>query len=187
MEWMRLGGVMMWPLLACSIVNLAIVIERAWVLGARRAPARISATTDKATVMKLLDTRSDFAPFAQELERSRIDEASVQACGQNIVMDMQRHLTLLDTLTKSATLMGLLGTILGMISAFGVIASSSGAVDMAQLAQGLWQAMITTAAGLMIAIPSGIALAWFRSQVRQTAHFLTMAAHSVVHARTQDA
>ncbi len=83
-------------------------------------------------------------------------------------------------LAKSATLLGLLGTVLGMIGAFFVVSSSTTGVDMSELSRGLWQALITTAAGLIIAIPAYIAVAWFQTRADAMGELLTLAANIVL-------
>lgn len=67
---------------------------------------------------------------------------------------MEKRLSLLATLGRISPLLGLLGTIIGMIQTFAVIAQSRSGIDMELLAEGIWQALITTAAGLIIAIPA---------------------------------
>lgn len=179
MEFMRQGGWMMWPLLIVSVVNLAIILERFWVINATRAPQKLEPHAGVSEVLEAVGKRSAYQAFKETLTAPKPNEKMIALPGQNIVISMERHLSMLDILAKSTTLMGLLGTVSGMIKAFAVIAESTGGVNMTLLAEGLWQALITTATGLIIAIPSNIASAWFRSAVSETAYFLTLAGNIV--------
>ncbi|MCF0253070.1 MAG: MotA/TolQ/ExbB proton channel family protein [Duodenibacillus sp.] len=180
MELMAMGGWMMWPLLAVSIINLALVIERWWVIRGARPPAVLGATSTRAEVLAAVRERAAYEDFQAALRQTPPSAAKVELAGQSVILKMEKRLAVLDILAKSATLMGLLGTVCGMITAFAVIANSQGGVDMTQLAGGLWQALITTAAGLVIAIPSLIMLALFRSTVADTAHFLSLAGNIIL-------
>ena len=72
---------------------------------------------------------------------------------------------ILDTIAQLAPLLGLLGTVLGMIEAFQALQTAGSQVDPAALAGGIWVALLTTAAGLSVAMPTSIALSWFEAQI----------------------
>lgn len=177
MELMRLGGPMMWPLLAVSIAALAIILERFWAVIAYRVPRGITTHSSRTQVIEAASKLEPLSAFVQELRSEAPNEDMLAMEGQSVVADMEKRLGLLAMLAKCATLMGLLGTILGMIETFSVIADTTSGIDMSLLARGLWQALITTAAGLIIAIPSYIALALLEGRAQAMAQFLSLAAN----------
>ena len=93
---------------------------------------------------------------------------------------LEKHLSLMAVLARLAPLLGLLGTILGMIATFAHIADSGSGINMTLLASGIWQALLTTAAGLSIAIPSLLALHWFRQRVSDIADALNATANAAL-------
>lgn len=183
MELMRLGGPVMWPLLLISIAALAVIIERLWATLPYRAPKGLSTQSSPDEAAAAAERAAPLAAFARLIRSSSASPDLIAMEGESIVSFMDRHLKLLGVLAKCATLLGLLGTILGMIETFSVIAGTTGGVDMSLLADGLWQALITTAAGLTIAIPSYIALALFESRSEAMAAFLTLAANICLEGR----
>lgn len=176
MSLFLLGGPMMWPLLAASILALAIIFERIWVAERFTLPADWATTTPPGEILAALTERPAFAHFHAELTTHEPDPDAVTLAGELVVADMEKHLGLLRTTAKLATMMGLLGTIFGMISTFSTVAASTSGVDMTALAEGLWQALITTATGLVIALPSFFAAAIFEARAAATARALTVAA-----------
>lgn len=161
------GGPLMWPILACSVLGLAVFCERLWYYRAVRASAR--RLEDR--VLPLLGSsegrqqalgacREQNSPLARMfqvlLERWGAPEETLRnettdAAAREALL-LERFLGLLSTLATLAPLLGLLGTVLGMIQAFQVIAAEGGGTP-ATLGQGISQALITTAAGLSVAIP----------------------------------
>ncbi|WP_297612880.1 MotA/TolQ/ExbB proton channel family protein [uncultured Sutterella sp.] len=179
MDIIFLGGPVMWPLLAISVAVVAIIIERFLVLSGYRVPALLPQDSPERAIEAVRSSES-LASFLSVLEREHPDERLLEAAGQSIILKMEKHFSLLTVLAKSATLLGLLGTVLGMIGAFFVVSSSTTGVDMSELSRGLWQALITTAAGLIIAIPAYIAAAWFQTRADAMGEFLTLAANIVL-------
>jgi biopolymer transport protein ExbB len=104
----------------------------------------------------------------------------LRLAGELAVKRFEARLPLLGVLGRLATLMGLLGTILGMINTFARIAESTSGVDMALLAGGIWQALLTTATGLCIAIPAVFFLHFFQSKVQRVAEALTRAGNAAL-------
>lgn len=183
MDLLRLGGPVMVPLILASIAVLAIIIERAIVLARYRLPTNWRPGTPISSMLAALGDRPEFADFREAMLDKGADEASLTLAGEAVVARMEARLGLLATLAKLSTLMGLLGTIIGMIDAFAVIAHATGGVDLAGLADGLWQALITTATGLTIAIPAYLAGAVFEARVAASARALTTAAHLALQSR----
>ncbi|WP_337997811.1 MotA/TolQ/ExbB proton channel family protein [Oleispirillum naphthae] len=155
----------MWPLLALSVLTLAILIDRgiafstlrlataaeeAALIAASRAGNRAAA--DEAAkaapaLIPLIDAA--FEPVLPE-ERERSAAIAIE----EVVRGLDSRLGLLAVSGRVAPLLGLLGTVLGMIQTFSRLATAHGAIDMTLLADGIWQALLTTAAGLFIAIPA---------------------------------
>lgn len=189
MELMALGGWMMWPLMIASIWALAIIIERFLVLQTYSVPSsalmKTLPMTDTKVIAEKLGVCSKLEPFVKTLQADQFNEVEVTSAGQAVVNDMEKHLDMLSNLARIATLMGLLGTILGMIDTFSVIAQNPSGIDMTMLAQGIWQALITTATGLIIAIPSYLALAYYRGRVNAMGDALTLIANRFLVEKTQ--
>lgn len=166
-ELVKSGGWIMLPIIACSIIAVAIVAERLWTL----RPSRISPPNLLAQVWrwvqgreldanKLKELRAD-SPLGQilaaGLANSRhgrdVMKESIQEAGSKVVNDLERFLTPLGTIAAITPLLGLLGTVLGMIEIFSAF-MGSGMANAPQLAGGIAKALITTAAGLIVAIPA---------------------------------
>ena len=173
------GGPLMWPLLACSIVALAITIERFWFL--RRASID---TRDFMDTMRTVLRQNRFqdaidvcdetdGPVARIMKagllkhnRSKQDiREAIEDAGHLEIPRLERHMSALATIANIAPLLGLLGTVTGMIQAFAQIQHKQGLVNPADLAGGINSALVTTAAGLSIAIPTLIAYNYFVSRV----------------------
>jgi biopolymer transport protein ExbB len=179
--YFKAGGILIWPLLACSLLALAVVIERAIRLR-RSAIVDASAIED---IQKLLETgelkraieKHQAGPTLLERiicraladETWQINEGDFE---KNLLVGARRglavltnNLNVLAVIAKVAPLIGLLGTVFGMIAGFEALEKAG--VGKAQLAGAIRIALITTAAGLLVAIPSVIALAFFRSRLRR--------------------
>ena len=163
------GGVLMYPLLLCSVLMVAVVIERFIVFTrARKSQNRIMgkireyldqgiveaavAYCDQVRGPAAMIIKSGLSVHAQG---SRSMESAFQRAAQEQVPLMERNLPVLSTIASISTLIGFTGTVLGMIQAFDAIAAA-GATSPAIVASGVAQALITTAAGLLIAIPTVI-------------------------------
>ncbi|MBM3318102.1 MAG: MotA/TolQ/ExbB proton channel family protein [Candidatus Eisenbacteria bacterium] len=185
------GGVLMLPIILCSIVALAIIIERLVLIArARRENDRfLEAIRGRVRPGKLEEALaicrvSTAAPLATvfleglrhiELGEQRTREAIVEA-GERETLRLENHLGGLQTIAGGAPLLGFLGTVLGMIAAFQRIEQLGGNVDASVLAGGIWQALLTTAAGLTVAVPAYFAHNYIVSRVH--AEVLRMEDHS---------
>lgn len=149
----------MWPLLLLSVVSLAVMIERFLVLRANACPA-FEETREGA--LRAFSTAPGYEAFSRALASGK--EKVIVSAGEAVVARLETRLSLLSVIAKLSPLLGLLGTVFGMIDTFSAVASSPGGVEMTQLADGIWQALITTAAGLSIAIPTLLALSYFESR-----------------------
>ena len=176
-ELVRSGGWMMLPIILCSIVAIAIVIERFWTLN----PSRIAPRNALADVWgKLRHNQLDAAqlrelrmssPLGQILAAGLVNAKSgrgimtesIEQAASHVVHDMDRYLSTLGTIAAITPLLGLLGTVFGMIQVFSDI-MSLGTGNANVLAGGISQALITTAAGLCVGIP---ALMFYRMFLRR--------------------
>ncbi|MBF0588854.1 MAG: MotA/TolQ/ExbB proton channel family protein [Magnetococcales bacterium] len=187
------GGVLMYPIGFCSVVTVAIGLERFWALQRNRIiPSRevrdIETLVDSGKIMPALERcRASGSAYAQIVasvlqnvgERRGVIKEAVQEVGREEVVHMEQYLTFLGTIALIAPLLGLLGTVLGMIKVFTVI-SGQGVGDPAVLASGISEALMTTAAGLSVAIPSLILHRHFERRVDQFAVELEQSALRIV-------
>ena len=181
-DFMVKGGPMMYPLGLCSLIALTVIVERMISMRRRKVIPRDflpglnrqmeNHATDYAQALAYCQNNgSPIANiFAAAIKRLKgpleIIEKHIQEAGQREVRKLRKFLRSLSVIASIAPLMGLLGTIFGMIIAFQTVATSGGALGKAELlAKGIYQAMITTAAGLMLAIPVLIAYHWFSAKI----------------------
>jgi biopolymer transport protein ExbB len=178
---LQAAGWPVWPLLICSVLSTAVVIERAFALRQRRiAPAGLLEQTmtqcqsnlPLAQDSKALSEHSLLGQIlSQGIEQLRFmpssNEASLrqrlEAAGKLSCQQMERYLVVLATIASVAPLLGLLGTVVGMIELFGAQAPAN--QQPAELAHGISVALYNTAFGLMVAIPSLVAWRFFRARV----------------------
>ena len=167
LELMKAGGWLMWPILACSVVAMAIVLERLWSLRRRRVmPAGLMAQVwqwqrDQALTPERIQALAQSSPLGRLLSAGLINrqhsrevmKEALNDVGRQVVADLERNLNTLGTIAAVSPLLGLLGTVFGMIDIFTVIIDA-GVGNPGVLAGGISEALITTAAGLTVAIPS---------------------------------
>ncbi len=179
---MRAGGWLMWPILACSVVALAIILERLWSLRRRRVmppglmeqvwqwqrdqaltPERIQALAQGSPLGRLLSAGLVNRNHSREIMKEAINDV-----GRQVVANLERYLNTLGTIASVSPLLGLLGTVFGMIDIFTVIIDA-GVGNPGVLAGGISEALLTTAAGLTVAIPSLMFHRYFNGRVNQFA------------------
>lgn len=177
-ELVKAGGWLMVPILLCSIVTMAIVAERFWTLQRRRiAPehlvaevwqwARVDALGEER--IRGLRTGSPLgrilaAGLASRGRDRDVMKERIEDVGRQVVHELERYLNTLGTIASVCPLLGLLGTVIGMIKVFAVI-TTRGVGDPGVLASGISEALITTAAGLSVAIPALMFHRYFRGRV----------------------
>ncbi|WP_376690996.1 MotA/TolQ/ExbB proton channel family protein [Wenzhouxiangella sp. EGI_FJ10409] len=173
------GGWLMVPILACSIIAAAIIIERFVNLRRKRVlPAGILERVRQWAAQRELDRQhieqlQRSSPLGRVLAAALVNRRrerevikdSVEDTGRHVVHELERFLNTLGTIAGITPLLGLLGTVIGMIEVFSAI-MIHGVGDPNQLAGGISQALITTAAGLTVAIPSYFFYRYFRGLVR---------------------
>ena len=168
----------MLPIILCSVAAMAIIVERTWSLRRQRISPRHLVTqiwqwakNDHLDVSRISALRAG-SPLGQVLaaglmnrEHSReVMKESIEEAGRHVVLELERYLNTLGSIAAVTPLMGLYGTVLGMIKIFSDI-TSSGVGNPSVLAGGISEALITTVAGLTVAIPSLIAHRYFQRKV----------------------
>lgn len=176
------GGWVMVPLVICSILAVAIIIERSWKLRYNKVvPAGLNETIifdlkNKTLSQEKLNEIQNSSPLGKLLmvaitnikkDRSVILQ-ELENTGRNIIHNLESNLNLLATIAAVSPLLGLLGTVIGMIQVFSVI-TESGIGNPNTMAGGIATALITTAAGLVIAIPSLVCYRTFQRRLDEIA------------------
>ncbi|TDO12601.1 MULTISPECIES: MotA/TolQ/ExbB proton channel family protein [Halomonas] len=176
MDALIAGGWLMVPLLGCSLVATVIIIERLWTLRTRRiAPYGLGQEVCRLAArgqvnLYWLEGHSPLGGvLAAGLRNARLGHEQVRARLQEaataVIHDMERFLSPLGTIAAITPLIGLLGTVVGMIDVFAVIVSTDGVSRTADLAGGISRALVTTAAGLTVAIPSLMFHRYFQRRI----------------------
>jgi biopolymer transport protein ExbB len=172
------GGPAMGVIAALSVVLLALVLWKLWRLARSRFWARAQA--ERAVTLWQSGARAEAAAIAGAGRgpRARVLAAAFAATGRlpdtearletarvakRELAQARAGLRALELIALIAPLLGLLGTVLGMIEAFRQVQDSAGVADPAALAGGIWQALLTTAAGMAVAIPASVALTLFEA------------------------
>lgn len=179
-SFLERGGPALWLIAALSVLTLAIILWKVWRL--LRAGAWSSARTE-AALGDWCNGRRDKAIEALAGQRSlRATLAHAAMCNQrstllsdaeareettrvakSLLWETRSGLRALELIATIAPLVGLLGTVLGMIAAFQALQESGNQADPSVLAGGIWEALLTTAAGMAVAIPASMALSWIES------------------------
>ena len=188
------GGPLMWLLLACSMVALAVAMERLFYY--HRATLHVGEllqgigrlVRDGRMAEALHQSRAAPGPVARVvqavLQRPDLDRRDLrdvaQEAGQLEVGRLETHVPVLSTVAVAAPLIGLLGTILGLIDAFVQVSEVTGYATPVQLSRGVYQALMTTAAGLAVGVPSYVLYAYVGARARQLMHDMERAGIEVL-------
>lgn len=172
------GGFLMWPILACSLIVIAVSAERYWTLN----PTKIAPKTLLAQVWSWIKNNQLDATKLRELKQSsplgqilaaglsnskhgrEVMKDSIQEAASQVIHELERYVNILGTIANVAPLLGLLGTVFGMIQVFNSI-MIQGTGKTGVLAGGISVALYTTAAGLVVAIPAMIAHRFFQRRI----------------------
>jgi biopolymer transport protein ExbB len=178
LELIKAGGWLMVPILLCSVVAMAIVAERFWTLQRKRiTPGNLVvqvwqwAKSGNLSEDRVRALRKS-SPLGRILAAGLVNrdnsrammKESIEEVGRHVVHDLDRYLNTLGTIASITPLLGLLGTVIGMIKVFAVI-TTQGVGNPGILAGGISEALITTAAGLTVAIPTLMFHRYFRGHV----------------------
>lgn len=178
-EFFLKGGPLMWLILLCSIISITIILERFWRL--HRARTRMPNIFSRVRSF-LKDGKADEAlklcestsgPIAHilaigiHIRNKSLEEKErlISRAGSKVIRQMDKNLRALSIIGNTTPLLGLLGTVTGMIKAFMKIQELGGRVEPSVLAGGIWEALITTAFGLSVAIPTLVAYHYFEGRV----------------------
>ncbi len=188
------GGFIMWPILACSIIGLAVTIDRFIVL--RKAKINVPAfmvrirgfikkkdisgaisycMQEKSPIANIVRKGLKKYKYGQERVKDAIENA-----GSQEISKLEKGLSVLASVAGIAPLLGFLGTVTGMIQAFMTIQELAGAANPSDLAGGIWEALITTAFGLIIGIPALALYNYFLSTVKKLVGEMETVANDVI-------
>lgn len=179
LELVKAGGWLMLPIILSSVIALAIIAERLWSLQVRRVlPKHLVAQVwrwekihqlDKEHLKELQASSPLGAILAAGIvnrqQHRDVMKESIEDTGRHVVHELERYLNSLGTIAAITPLLGLLGTVIGMIKVFATI-TTQGVGDPGALAGGISEALITTAAGMSVAIPTLMFYRYFRGRVR---------------------
>ena len=150
LQYFLKGGPVMWPILLCSVAALAITINKAW--------QYFQVRRDVARPLEDIQSRGSrfLGPILQAVQQG-LNDRQISMVGSRELKNLETGLGSLNLIAVIAPLLGLTGTVTGMIKAFQIIATMGANVDPTLLAAGIWEALITTAAGLFVGIPTHVA------------------------------
>ncbi len=164
LSFMERGGLVMWPLLFLSVVTVSIVLERGifWLrLDSRRGRNRYRGLAealrrgDRSRIAGLVDgDGSPYASLARDMigSQDQIDEATAAVYSEEIRPRFERGLLMLSTIVTAAPMLGILGTVIGIIQSFELLGGDATITDPNQVSGGIAEALITTATGLVVAL-----------------------------------
>lgn len=177
-ELMSRGGPVMWLLLGVSVVSLTLVFERSWFFARTNSAGRLRKVAEVSKKLRHGD-RAGAQPFAQKdtsiygdaVERL-LDEAPTEAGAVEVVelqrARLERFLPTLSTIITAAPMLGILGTVLGIVRAFERLSGDRESLDLNLLSGDIGEALITTAAGLVVALVTLFPYNLFRGQVERS-------------------
>lgn len=171
LEILSKGGVMMWVLMALSVYAIAVIIFKVWqfinsnvfdrsfietalfeIKQGDREKARKKLAGIRGPVARIMRVTFECVANRDMTQKSR--EAEIMRVGSADIRYLESHLRGLELAASIAPLIGLLGTVLGMIASFARLGEAGSRVDPSMLAGGIWEALLTTAGGLAVAIPA---------------------------------
>jgi len=195
LDFMAKGGPVMWFILFCSVIGSAVFLERLiyfhrisvrvgefmrgvgnLIHGRRYAEAQVEASATNGPVQRVVHA----AIIRHSAPREELKDI-VQEAGQLEVPRLERRLGMLASLAFLAPLLGLLGTVAGLLEAFQSMAATTGFTSSAEIANGIYQALITTAAGLAVCIPCAMAYAYLSARANAVVHDMERAGIEIVH------
>ncbi len=197
-DFLQKGGPLMWLLVGCSILSVAVFFDRLLFYYRARTDVKelLRGMASLVRNRRFDDARHECAiapgPAARviraALDRTDASPAElrliVQEAGQLEVPELERKLSILSLMAMVSPLLGLLGTVTGMLQVFTTLSSQSGFVTAADLSGGIYQCLLTTAAGLAVAICSHAAHSYLSSWVNSLLHDMERAGIEIVHLLT---
>ncbi|MCE2476134.1 MAG: MotA/TolQ/ExbB proton channel family protein [Alphaproteobacteria bacterium] len=189
-DLLQKGGGVMYVLLLLSVSSLAIILLKLlqfWRVGARRSgmmeliatgsthEIRRRMALSRHPAARVVETALDTGHLPRELQ-----EAEMERIGSVEIRALETYVRSLEVVANLSPLIGLLGTVIGMIKAFGRLEEAGARVDPSQLAGGIWEALLTTAFGLIVAIPALGAVHYFERKIEGVRALMRDAAARVV-------
>jgi biopolymer transport protein ExbB len=193
-DYMQKGGPLMWLILFCSVLAGAVFLERVTyfhritlrvgefmrglsnlIQHHRFAEAQMECASSPTPVTRVIHA----AIVRHQSTRAELKDI-VQEAGQLEVPRLERRLGILATIAFVAPLIGLLGTVVGLIESFVTISSQSGFAGATDIASGIYQSLLTTAAGLVVAIPCAVGYSYLSSRVNTLLHDMERAGIEIV-------
>ncbi len=193
-SFLSLAGPMAIPLLIASVCSLAVIIEKTVFFMRHKDDGvklikKIEMMVDEDDILSALnELKGKKGPNAKLMSTAlahhsenpeRIREV-LQAVGEDEIKKMEKHLSVLDVIAMIAPLLGLLGTVLGIIDSFNILGASVGTAAPAQISSGIAAALISTAVGLIIAIPTAIFYSYFSNIVERKAHEMNLSMVDII-------
>lgn len=198
-DYMQKGGPLMWLILLCSIVSVAVFLERIvyfhrasvnageflqglsnLIRNRNFAEARVECQATSVPVTRVIHA----AIVRHRLPRSELREI-VQEAGQLEVPRLERNLGILAAVGYICPLIGLLGTVTGLIQAFVQLSANNGYATLADVSGGIYESLLTTAAGLVVAIPTILAYCFLSARLNALVHDMERAGIEVVNLLTE--
>jgi len=181
----EMGGPVVMILLAVSILTAATFLYKFWQFAVARVGRHAALTRaidawdggDRSRALSELNaSRSYLAPVVRMAMQGNGSDLSDRADAEAEARfaQLERGFSALDMVAQLAPLLGLFGTVLGMIDAFRQLQEAGSAVDPSLLAGGIWVALLTTAAGLVVAMPTSFILSWFEARMRRDRVFANL-------------
>ncbi len=171
------GGIIVWILIGFSLIASTIILVKLWSFS-RFNHKSAEALTQRLEEQPHALTEEFKYPSAEIISAWKNHQDTEQASqhafrhGQTLLFELGKHLKILEVLAMIAPLLGLLGTVIGMIVAFQAMEQAGSQIDPSILSGGIWQALLTTAAGLIVAIPIAMAHQYFERQLEAHAHHI---------------
>jgi len=203
LAFVSMGGAAMWAIAILSVITVALILWKtmrllslgAW-SGGKHTEAALALWAKGQTreaIASLASRRSLRAMLASAAMQARLKPEFDQAAAEAETARVARALLLraraglrgLELASTIGPLLGLLGTVTGMIAAFQALQEAGSRADPAALAGGIWEALLTTAAGMAVAIPASIALTWFESVLDRLRHDMEDSATQILHSAPQ--
>jgi len=181
-ELFQAGGPLMWPLLLCSIISLTVILER-FLFWVRHHPEKDAYNADRLLTSVAQD--SSYKPDTERIgvicrvlaaglscEKNSLDKA-MEIVAMRSISKMRRGMTILDTIITVAPMLGIMGTVLGIISSFEML-GAAGVSDPRAVVSGIAEALVTTAAGLGISVLTVFPYNYFNSRIERTQDLIEM-------------
>lgn len=175
------GGVVIWIIAALSVVGAAVILWKVWHLatlgawGGAGAEAAVEVYRNGEAAqpgrggLRLQVVQAAIAAMTDTMLNAEQAREETERVARRALTEARSGLRVLEVISTVAPLLGLLGTVLGMIVAFQALQTSGAQADASVLAGGIWEALLTTAAGMAVAIPAALALAWFEAVIDRVA------------------